>query len=148
MFTFFFCFFVIGPALATIFWKLRSGVKEMAAPPEPKPYEEQPAGRIHLLEGDQYFDSSSENPYEHPALDWASGSMSCVLATDLQQRPQCQAALVGTVQVLKPAHEKGLVAVILDNKRLAAIGQEPFGLMSGAQMLVDRMIPTQTLRSH
>lgn len=148
MLSFFFLFFVVGPIIGTVLAKLWWGVKDMAAAPEPKPYEEQPAGRIHLLEGDHYFDSTPENPYEHPALDWASGDMSCVLATDLQQRPQCQSALIGTIQVLKPAHEKGLVAVILDNKRLSAIGQEPFGLMSGAQMLVDRIIPAQTLRHH
>lgn len=142
---YFFCFFVLGPACGALFYHIWSGAKELTAAPEAKPYEQQPAGRIHLLDGDQYMDSSPENPFEHPALAWASGDLSCILTTDLQQYPHCQPALIGTVQMLKPAHDKGLVAVLLDNRKLAALGQEPFGLISGAQMLVDRMIPTQTL---
>lgn len=145
MFTFFFCFFVLGPAIGALLHGMFSGVKELTSAPEPLPYERQPAGRIHFLQGDRYLDSSPENPFEHPALNWANGEWSCILATDLQQRPHCQPALVGTIQFLKPEEDRGLVAVMLDNKKLAALGQEPFGLISGAQMLVDRMIPAQTL---
>lgn len=138
---------VLAPILGTVLFKTYSGVKSIGQGPEPRSYEELPAGRIHLFKGDRYFNSSPDNPYEHVELDWASGRIGCALATDMLNYPEYQVALIGTIQVLKPESEKGIVAVLMDNQKLAGLGLEPFGLMSGAQMLVDRVIPAQTIRA-
>ena len=143
-----FIIFVAAPVLGTIGYWLFSGAKSIATGPEPIPYWEEPAGRIHLFEGNRYFDSSPDNPYEHSALNWADGRIGCALSTELAEHPQYQPALIGTIQVLKPEHEKGIIAVILDNGKAEALGLPPVGLVSGAQMLVDRMIPKQTLHAY
>lgn len=142
------CFFIVGPMIGTIGYKLFIGARSLTAGPEPLPEWEQPAGRIHIFEGDRYYNSSPDNPYEHSLLNWADGRLACALSTDLAERPEYQPALIGTIQVLKPEKHKGLVAVILDNDRAVAMGLPRVGLMSGAQMLVDRAIPTPTIRSH
>lgn len=145
MYGFLFAFFIVGPLLGTLLYWLFSGVTAVASDPEPLPYGERPAGRIHLFDGNRYYSSSAENPYEHRALNWADGHIGCAMSHDLMEHPEYQPALIGTIQVLKPEHEKGLVAVILDNRKVAALGLAQVGLNSGAQMLVDRMIPRPSL---
>lgn len=145
---FIFIIFVAAPLLGTIGYHLFRGAKSLASDPEQLPYSEQPAGRIHLFEGDCYLNSSPDNPYEHNALNWADGRIGCTLSTELVEHPEYQPALIGTIQVLKPEREKGIIAVILDNEKAAALGLAPAGLNSGAQMLVDCVIPAQTLHAH
>lgn len=142
-----FIMLVLAPILGTLMFKTYNGVKSIGQGPEPRPYEELPAGRIHLFKDDRYFNSSPDNPYEHAELDWASGRLGCALATDMLKYPEYRVALIGTIQILKPENEKGIVAVLMDNQKLAGLGLEPFGLISGAQMLVDRVIPAQTIRA-
>ena len=131
-------YFVLGPMLGVIVYMIYRAVSAPFAQPEPIPYEDQPAGRIHLLSGDRYLDSSPFNPFEHPRLNWADGSISCLLATELAETPEYQPAMIGTVKFLKPAELHGLVSVILDAKKVAELGLEPAGLVSGARMLADR----------
>ncbi|MFL1449275.1 hypothetical protein ACI77O_12840 [Pseudomonas tritici] len=138
--------FFIGSILGTIAFQLHSGAKAMFSGPDPRPEHEQPAGRIHLFDGDRYFDSSPENPYQHSLLNWTSGKISCALSNELRDHPEYQAAMIGTIRVFKPAQHKGLVAVIFDAGRVAALGLQPAGLVSGAQMLVDAAIPNPTIR--
>ncbi len=145
---FLFIVLVVAPVLGTLFYKAYSGAKSLTADPEPMPYEAQPAGRIHLFHGDRYFDSSPDNPYEHSSLNWAEGRIGCALAVELAEQPQYQPALIGTIQVLKPEQDKGIVAVILDNEKVAALGLPPAGLVSGARMIADRLVPPQTLHNH
>jgi hypothetical protein len=145
---FLFIVLVAAPALGTLLYKAYSGAKSLTADPEPLPYEAQPAGRIHLFQGDRYFDSSPDNPYEHSALNWTDGRIGCALAVELAEQPQYQPALIGTIQVLKPERDKGIVAVILDNEKVAALGLPPAGLVSGARMVAEKLIPPQTLHNH
>lgn len=145
---FIFIIFVAAPLLSTLGYHLIRGAKSITADSEQAPYSEQPAGRIHLFEGDRYLNSSPDNPYEHSALNWADGRIGCALSTELAEHPEYQPALIGTIQVLKPEREKGIVAVILDNEKVAALGLAPAGLISGAQMVVDSVIPAQTLHAH
>lgn len=147
IFGFAFVMFVLAPVLGTVMYKTYSGVKSLAHP-EQLPYDERPAGRIHLFNGDYYFDSGPDNPYDHAELNWASGRIGCVLSTTLQKYPEYQFSVIGTVQVLKPESEKGLIAVLMDNEKIVASGLLTFGLISGAQKIVDRAIPEQTLHIH
>jgi hypothetical protein len=142
-----FIIFVAGPALGTIFYKMFSGVKSIANGPAPLPEWEMPAGRIHLFDGDRYLDSSPGNPYEHVLLNWANGKIGCVMSDELARNPHYQPALIGTIQILKPENERGLVAVILDNQIAASHGLEPVGLNGDAQLLVERIVPEATLRT-
>ncbi len=148
MAVYFFLFFVAGPILGAVLYGIYSFCKSLSAPPEPVPYWEQPAGRIHLFQGDRYLDSDPENPYDHSALNWADGRIGCALAVELAEEPKYQPALIGTIQVLKPEQDKGIIAVILDNEKATALGLPPAGLISGAQMVVDRGLPPQTLHKH
>jgi len=143
-----FIMLVLAPFLGTVLGKTYVGIKSLFDDPEPLPYHELPAGRIHLFQGNRYFNSSPDNPYEHPELDWASGRIGCTLATDMLNYPEYRAAIIGTIQILKPENEKGLVSVLMDNQKLSTLGLEHFGLISGAQMLLDRAIPEQTIRIH
>ena len=143
----FFTFFVLIPLLSVLWSKVFIGFDRLNDGPRVLPEWERPAGRIHLFAGDRYFDSSAYNPYEHAALNWSDGKLSCTLSDYLAKHPQYLPALVGTVQVLKPANEKGLVAVILDNEKSAALGLEPWGLLSGAQMLTSHDADAATLRA-
>ncbi|MCF5382491.1 hypothetical protein GIW05_03090 [Pseudomonas syringae] len=142
-----FTIFVVVPLLSVFWSKIFIGLQGVNDEPRVLPEWERPAGRIHLFAGDRYFDSSANNPYEHAALNWSDGKLSCTLSDQLAQRPEYQPALVGTVQVLKPASEKGLVAVILDNEKAAALGLEPWGLLNGAQMLTRHNVDAATLRA-
>lgn len=135
------------PALGWFGFKIFSGAKSIATDPAPVPEWQKPAGRIHLFDGDRYMDSSAENPYEHSALNWADGKIGCVMSDELARNPHYQPALIGTIQILKPDIEKGLVAVILDNEIAAAHGLEPVGLNGDAQALIARIHPEATLRS-
>jgi hypothetical protein len=141
-----FIMLVLAPFLGTVLGKTYVGIKSLFDAPEPLPYHELPAGRIHLFHGNRYLNSSPENPYEHPELDWASGRLRCALSSDLLEHPEYQPTLIGTIQIFKPDREKGLVAVIIDNEKLLALGLKPFKLMDAAQVLVDRTIPEQTIR--
>lgn len=145
MYAFLFAFFVGGSILGTLLYWLFSGARAIADGPAPPPYDQQAAGRIHLFDGDRYYNSSADNPYEHAALDWSGGRLGCGMSSDLMEYPQYQPALVGTIQILKPDYEKGMVAVILDNHKVAALGLEPVGLSNGAQRALERMIPRQSL---
>lgn len=145
MYGFLFAFFVAGPILGTIFYWLYSGTRAIAEGPASQPYDQQAAGRIHLFEGDRYYNSSPDNAYEHDALDWSGGRLGCAMSSELMEYPQYQPALIGTIQLLKPEYEKGMVAVILDNHKVAALGLEPVGLSNGAQRALERMIPRQSL---
>jgi len=140
-----FIIFVAAPLLGTILYWIISGLRSAVNGPEPLPEWEQPAGRIHLFETDTYLDSSPNNPFEHPLLPWSEGKLSCALSTDLVEHPEYQAALIGTIQVLKPAGSKGVVAGILDSRKVAELGLHPAGLVSGAQMLADQATPKATL---
>lgn len=145
MAVYFFLFFVAGPIVGWVLYGTYSFCKSLYAVPEPAPYWEQPAGRIHLFQSDRYLDSDPDNPYENAALNWADGRIGCALAVEVVENPQYQPALIGTIQVLKPEQQKGIVAVILDNEKVTALGLPPAGLTSGAQMVVDRGLNPQTL---
>lgn len=148
MYAFLFALFVAGPILGTLIYWLYSGGRAIVQGPEPLPEWQQPAGRIHLFEGDRYYDSSADNPYEHDALDWSGGRLGCAMSSELMEYPQYQPALTGTIQIRKPEHEKGMVAVILDNHKVAALGLEPVGLSNGAQRSLERRVPRQSLHRH
>lgn len=142
-----FIIFIVGPLLGTLGYKIFSGVQSIAKGPDPLPEWEQPAGRIHLFEGDRYFDSSPQNAYEHSLLNWADGKIGCVMSDELARNPHYQPTLIGTIRLLKPEHEKGLVAVILDNEKATALGLASVGLNGDAQLLVERIVPDATLRA-
>lgn len=144
---FFVCAFFIGSVSASVAYALFGGLKAVASGPPARSEADRPAGRIHLFEGDRYFDSSPHNPYEHSALNWADGTIACSLSEDLRACPEYQPAMIGTIRVFKPAEYDGLVAVIFDTARVAALGLAPVGLVSGAQMLVDSAIPEATLHA-
>lgn len=137
-------FLIIGPPIGAMVWRMYE--RSQGRPDVIVPEWDQPSGRIHLLDGDRYFDSSPTNPYEHSALDWSSGRFGCVNARDLVANPLDQQALVGTVKILKPANEKGMVIAILDNNILAALGRPKAELSSGAKLLLS--VPTSPMSLH
>lgn len=111
------------------------------------PVHHPPECRIHLFETNRYFYSGPDNPFEHSDLDWASGRIGCVLSSTLESYPEYQFSVIGTVEVLKPECEKGLIAVLMDNEKLQAQGLELFNLLSGAQRIFDRDTSSQTLHN-
>lgn len=127
---------IIGSVLGAIGYYMWCGASALINGPEPLPEWEQAAGRIHLFAGDRYFNSSNLNAYQHQELNWSDGRIGCGFWHDLQQRPELQPALIGTIQIFKPAHQKGQIAVILDNRVLASLGLPPVGLNNSAQDLV------------
>lgn len=129
-------FYVIGSVLGTIGFFLWRGATALVTGPEQLPEWEQAAGRIHLFSGDRYFNSSNLNAYQHDALNWSNGRIGCGFWHDLQLRPELQPAVIGTIQIFKPIHQKGQIAVILDNGILHSLGLPPVGLNSSAQDLV------------
>lgn len=139
--------YLIGGIIGTVIYFIYRGGKAIVSGPEPLQECERVAGRIHLFDGDRYYNSTTTNAYEHPSLNWADGRIGCGSAIDLQAQPEIQPALIGTIQIYKPEQFRGHVAVIVDNEKIKAMGLIPFGLNSGAQELVDRIVPTQTLRS-
>lgn len=128
--------YVIGSILGAIGWFMWRGASALVNGPEQLPEWEQAAGRIHLFAGDRYFNSSNLNAYQHDALNWSDGRIGCGFWHDLQLRPELQPALIGTIQIFKPVHQKGQIAVILDNGVLNSLGLPPVGLNSSAQDLV------------
>jgi len=149
---FLFGYFIVGPVVGWILYKIFAGAFNSAGSigkdPMSLPYHEQPAGRIHLFESNRYFYSTCpDNPYDHPELDWMSGRIGAGLATDMVEYPEYQFSVIGSMEVLKPENEKGLMVVLMDNDKLRAVGLEPFGLMYGAQKLVERAISEQTVQT-
>lgn len=130
-----FCFFVAGPFIGWILYMLFSSMK--GEDPEPVIYGMEPAGYIHLFDGDRKFYSGPFNPYEHKELNWIDGKIGCALSCELEENPEYKPALIGTITVLKPERDRGIVAVILDNEIIDQLGLPRAGLVSGAQMLVD-----------
>lgn len=128
--------YVIGSVLGTIGWFIFRGASALVNGPEQLPEWEQAAGRIHLFAGDRYFNSNNFNAYQHEALNWSDGRIGCGFWHDLQVRPELQPAVIGTIQIFKPIHQKGQIAVILDNTVLTSLGLPPVGLNSSAQDLV------------
>ena len=141
-----FIIFIAGPILGTLGYKMYSGVQSIVKGPDPLPEWEQPAGRIHLFAGNRYFDSSPQNAYEHSFLNWGDGKIGCVMSDELARNSDYQPTLIGTIRLLKPEHENGLVAVILDNEKATALGLESVGLTGDAQLLAERIVPAATLR--
>lgn len=139
-------FYFIGSIIGYVLCFVWRGGKALVAGPEPLQEWDRAAGRIHLFAGDRYYNSTTTNAYEHPALNWADGRIGCGSAVDLQAQPEIQPALIGTIKIYKPEQFRGHVAVIVDNEKIKAMGLIPFGLNSAAQDLVDRIIPEQTLR--
>lgn len=128
--------YVIGSVIGTFGYFFWVGAKALVSGPEQLPEWEQAAGRIHLFSGDRYFNSSNFNAYEHDALNWSDGRIGCGFWHELQERPELQPAVIGTIRIFKPAHQKGQIAVILDNGVLKSLGLAPVGLNSSAQDLV------------
>lgn len=97
-----------------------------------------PAARIHLFQGDRYMWSATDNPYEHESLRWETGSIGTILWDEMIKHPLCQPAVIGTIEILKPAHEAGLIAVIVDNEKAQGLGFNPIGLTNGAEWVVGK----------
>lgn len=131
-----FIWWLIGSFLGLIGFYLWKGASALVTGPEELPEWQQAAGRIHLFAGDRYLDSSPVNAYQHEELNWANGRIGCGFWNDLQARPELQPAIIGTIKIFKPAHQKGQIAVILDNDVLNSLGLPAVGLNSSAQDLV------------
>ena len=128
--------YIIGSVIGTFGYFMWIGASRLLNFPEQLPEWEQAAGRIPLFAGDRYFNSSNLNAYQHDALNWSDGRIGCGFWHDLQMRPELQPAVIGTIQIFKPVHQKGQIAVILDNSVLDSMGLSPVGLNSSAQDLV------------
>jgi hypothetical protein len=82
--------------------------------------------------------SATDNPYEHESLRWETGSIGTILWDEMIKHPLCQPAVIGTIEILKPAHEAGLIAVIVDNEKAQGLGFNPIGLTNGAEWVVGK----------
>lgn len=133
-----FIIFVAAPVLGSVLYFLYRIFFCSNNLVEPVPYYLQAAGRIHLFKENRHYNSSPDNPYEHPSLNWSDGRIGCALSCELDEHPEYRPAVIGKIEVLKPERDKGIVAVILDNEIVAELGLPLAGLVSGAQMLVDR----------
>ena len=106
------------------------GIYKIASPAKELEEWEIPAGRIHLFNGDRYFDSEPDNPYKHAQLDWDSGNLGVMSSDELVSYEEYKPALVGTIRIAKPESDKGEVVAIIDNVIAAALGLNPIGLTS------------------
>lgn len=114
------------------FSKVKEGVTNSDAANE----SHQPAGFIHLFQGDRRLVGTPTNPFDNDELDWGSGKLSAVLWEELQDYPHYFPAVIGTVEITKPEIDYGRVVALLDNSKVTALGYSQVGVMDGVERAI------------
>jgi len=127
---------IIAYIVGGLIGRIISGVRSSAERDRPD-YGNRTAGVIHLFSHDQELSSSPDNPYDHSLLDWDSGNLGTVLWDDLAKADHYHPALVGIIEIRKPAEDCGKIAALLDNRKVRALGYDPVGLSLGAEWVAD-----------
>ncbi|GEM_PF-4531590 len=142
--------FLAVPAFFAGYWFFNK-ITEVPERPAELLYHEQPAGRIHLIEGNRYYDSHPDNPLYCNVLNWADGKIGVCLSEVFEAAPHYQPTMIGSVQVLKPEADAGLVCIIIDNEKAAELGLAPVGLLNWAIWINEhqqRMANVQKYQPH
>lgn len=92
------------------------------------------AGTIHLFANDRYYSSTPENPFEHSAVNWATGQHSVLPAYLFNENDSYKPALAGTVKLANHTPSGEWLFMILDNGKLGRLGlpvpPQPNGIVS------------------